>query len=154
MCSDAQGLWHLNCWLNLTTYMNMPLHSSLALIWSNRDWDQMCSVCLNQDLIKATMNRPGEGNGNPLQYSCLENPVDKGTWQATVHRVEKSQTWLKWLSMHAHTINRNSRDFPGGPVVRSPPANAGGTGLIPGLGRSHMPRSNSAHAPQLLSPHT
>ena len=32
---------------------------------------------------------PGEGNGNPLQYSCLENPMDRGTWQATVHRVSK-----------------------------------------------------------------
>ena len=31
---------------------------------------------------------PGEGNGNPLQYSCLENPVDRGAWQAIVHRVE------------------------------------------------------------------
>ena len=39
-----------------------------------------------------------EGNGNPLQYSCLENPLDRGTWWATVHRVAKSQTWLKWLS--------------------------------------------------------
>ena len=38
---------------------------------------------------------PGEGHGNPLQYSCLENPMDKGTWQATVYRVEKSQTQLK-----------------------------------------------------------
>ena len=35
---------------------------------------------------------PGEGNGNPLQYSCLENPVDRGAWQGTVHRVTKSQT--------------------------------------------------------------
>ena len=35
---------------------------------------------------------PGEGNGNPLQYSCLENPTDGGTWQATVHGVAKSQT--------------------------------------------------------------
>ena len=34
----------------------------------------------------------GEGNGNPLQYSCLENPVDRGAWQATVHGVSKSQT--------------------------------------------------------------
>ena len=32
---------------------------------------------------------PGEGNGNPLQYSCLGNPMDKGTWQAIVHRVTK-----------------------------------------------------------------
>jgi len=36
----------------------------------------------------------GEGNGNPLQYSCLENPENKGAWHATVHRVTKSQTRL------------------------------------------------------------
>ena len=35
---------------------------------------------------------PGEGNGNPLQYSFLENLIDRGTWQATVHGVPKSQT--------------------------------------------------------------
>ena len=35
---------------------------------------------------------PGEGNGNPLQYSCLENPMDRGAWRATVHRVAKSRT--------------------------------------------------------------
>ena len=35
---------------------------------------------------------PGEGNGNPLQYSCLENPMDGGAWWATVHRVAKSRT--------------------------------------------------------------
>ena len=38
---------------------------------------------------------PGEGHGNPLQYSCLENPMDRGTWMATVHRVAKSLTQLK-----------------------------------------------------------
>ena len=37
---------------------------------------------------------PGEGHGNPLQYSSLENPMDRGAWQATVHGVAKSQTWL------------------------------------------------------------
>jgi len=36
----------------------------------------------------------GEGNGNPLQYSCLENPIDGGAWRATVHGVKKSWTWL------------------------------------------------------------
>ena len=44
----------------------------------------------------------GEGNGDPLQYSCLENPMDRGTWRVTVHRVTKSQTRLMWL--HTHTI--------------------------------------------------
>ena len=37
---------------------------------------------------------PGEGNGNPLQYPCLENPLDEGAWQATVHGVTKSWTQL------------------------------------------------------------
>ena len=40
----------------------------------------------------------GDGDGNPLQYSCLENAMDRGAWQATVHRVTKSQTQLKQLS--------------------------------------------------------
>ena len=40
----------------------------------------------------------GEGNGNPLQYSCLENPVDRGAWWAAVHRVAQSRTRLKQLS--------------------------------------------------------
>ena len=47
---------------------------------------------------------PGEGNGNPLQYSCQKNPKDRGAWQATVHRVTQSQTLLKQLSMHALII--------------------------------------------------
>ena len=43
---------------------------------------------------------PGEGNGSLLQYSCLENPMDRGAQQAAVHRVAKSQTQLKQLSTH------------------------------------------------------
>ena len=45
---------------------------------------------------------PGEGNGNPLWYSCLENPMDRGAWQATVHGVAKSQTQLSNFTL---TIN-------------------------------------------------
>ena len=37
---------------------------------------------------------PGEGNGNPLQYSCLENPMDRGTWKTTIHGVSKSWTQI------------------------------------------------------------
>ena len=40
----------------------------------------------------------GEGNGNPLQCSCLENPRDSGAWWAAIYGVTQGQTWLKWLS--------------------------------------------------------
>ena len=43
---------------------------------------------------------PGGGHGHPLQCSRLENPMDRGAWRATVHRVAKSRTWLEWLSTH------------------------------------------------------
>ena len=42
--------------------------------------------------IPGSGRTPGEGHGNPLQYSCLENPVDRGAWRAMVHRVAKSWT--------------------------------------------------------------
>ena len=42
----------------------------------------------------------GEGHGNPLQDSCLENPINRGTWRAMVHRVARSQTQLKQLGTH------------------------------------------------------
>ena len=46
---------------------------------------------------------PGGGHGNPLQYSCLETPMDRGAWQAMVHGVTKSQTRLNGLStQHSH----------------------------------------------------
>ena len=52
-------------------------------------------------LISGLGRSPGGGYGNPLQYSCLENPTDRGILWATIHRVAESQTRLKWLSMHA-----------------------------------------------------
>ena len=48
----------------------------------------------------------GEGHGKPLQYSCLENPMERGAWQNTVHRVTKSQILLKQVSMHTRKIWR------------------------------------------------
>ena len=48
-------------------------------------------------LIPGSGRFPGEGNGNPFQYSCLENSMDRGPWQATVHGIAKSQTWLSAL---------------------------------------------------------
>ena len=54
------------------------------------------SACNAGDLglISGVGRSTGEGNGNPLQYSCLENPMDRGAWRATVHGITKSQTQL------------------------------------------------------------
>ena len=49
----------------------------------------------------------GEGNGNPLQYSCLESPRDGGAWWAAVYGVTRSQTWLKRLSSNSSSIRQN-----------------------------------------------
>ena len=43
----------------------------------------------------------GGGHSNPLKYSCLKNPMDRGVWRATVHRVTESRAWLKWLGTHS-----------------------------------------------------
>ena len=58
----------------------------------------------NKVWIPDSRRSPGGGHGNLLQYSCLENPMDRGAWRATVHRVTKSQTQLKWLSTHGRIL--------------------------------------------------
>ena len=55
-------------------------------------------------LILGSGRSPGVGHGNSLQYSCLENPMDRGAWRAMVHEVTKSQTRLKQLIMHRFTF--------------------------------------------------
>ena len=55
-------------------------------------------------LIPRSGRSPGGGHGNPLQYSCLENPMDRGAWRAPVHRVTKSWTRLRQLSTHAYLL--------------------------------------------------
>ena len=64
------------------------------------DWaslvTQTVKTCDAEDpgSIPGLRRSPGEGNGNPLQYSCLENPVDRGAWRATVHEIAISWTRL------------------------------------------------------------
>ena len=58
-------------------------------------------------MIPGSRRSPGEGNGKPLQYSCLEKPMDRGAWRATVHGVTKTWTQLKQLSMHGFPENKD-----------------------------------------------
>ena len=53
-------------------------------------------------LIPGSGRSTGGGHGDPLQYSCLENPVDRGAWQATVHEITKSRTRLTNENTHAY----------------------------------------------------
>ena len=57
-----------------------------------------------EGLIPGSGRSSGKGHVNPLQYSFLENPMDRGAWRATIHRVAQSWTWLKWLG--THTLNQ------------------------------------------------
>ena len=74
----------------------------------------------------------GEGNGTPLQYSCLENPRDGGAWWAAVYGVAQSRTWLKRLS----SSSRWDLGFLYSSVGKESACNAGDGSLIPRLGRS------------------
>ena len=71
------------------------------------------SMMLNRSVLKFKLGRKafslvplstGEGNGNPLQYSCLENPVDGGAWQSTIHWVAKNQARLSNFTVYLSTI--------------------------------------------------
>ena len=90
-------------------------------------------------LIPGSGRSAGIESGNPLHYSYLENSMDRGGWQATVHRMAKSQTQLKLLAHTAHkTVGRNKLQmgFPGGSVVKNLPPNVVDVGSIPRSGRS------------------
>ena len=76
------------------SYWEYTIGRSLALHWLPGGSDSKESASNAGDLgsIPGSGRSPGEENGNALQYSCLENPMDRGTWWATVHGVAKSQT--------------------------------------------------------------
>ena len=82
--------------INLTyTSLNIPIlfgHKIWSFSWH-------CVEIGESYNLKST----GGENGNSLQYFCLGNPMNRGAWQAIVHMVTKSWTWLKWLNTHTHT---------------------------------------------------
>ena len=57
-----------------------------------KNWPASAGDTRDLGSIPGSGRYPGEGNGNPLQFSCLENPMDREAWRATVHGITKSQT--------------------------------------------------------------
>ena len=91
-----------------------------VLEWVATAFSEMNTRCIKSVLIRLpfcqalerlftiTSSYPGEGNGTPLQYSCLENPMDGGAWWAAVHGVTKSRTQLSdfTFTFHLHALEK------------------------------------------------
>ena len=84
---------------------------AVSLLWHN---------IKQQDLLKENLrsiiSKYGEGNGTPLQYSCLENPMDGGAWWAAVYGIAKSRTWLSDLTFTFHFHAKHMKDTLGLPM--------------------------------------
>ena len=76
-----------------------PLQIFAGLPWWLSGKESTCQ-CRRHRFGPWSGRSPGIGNGNPVQYSCLENPKDRGTWQAVTYGVTKSQTWLSMIVIH------------------------------------------------------
>ena len=72
----------------------LKIYMELAQWLSSKEFACNVGAVGDMDLIPGSGRSPREENGNPLQYSCLENPMGRGDWRAIVHRVTKSQTQL------------------------------------------------------------
>ena len=99
--SKCQELWRTGKHGLLQSIGSQRVAQDLAAeqLWARRfPWwlsgKESTCLCRRHGFDPGLGRYPGEGNGNPLQYSCWENPMDRGVWKATVHGVTKSQTWL------------------------------------------------------------
>ena len=88
--------WYGNCLLNCLQFKIIFMPSQVALVINNPPVNTGDAGDVSS--IPGSGRSSGERNGNPLQYSCLENPMDRGAWQTIVHRVANSQIQLKPLS--------------------------------------------------------
>ena len=99
-CHNVEGKRKVN---NLLTFL-LGLH----LWFSNKESACNAGDTGDSGSIPGSGRAPGGGNGNPFQYSCLENPMDRGAWWAAVHGVAKSQIRLKQLSTHTRSYSEKA----------------------------------------------
>ena len=91
-----------NCIIKLSLNFNKEQLMAILLHLYSHPGFPSGSVVKNLACNAGDLGRsPGGGHGSPLQYSFLENPMERGAWWAVVHRVAQSQTRLKWFSRHA-----------------------------------------------------
>ena len=84
--------------------LHLVLHWGFTPGFSGKESACNTGATGNAGSIPGSGRSLGGGHGNSPQYSCPENPMDRGAWQATVHRVAKSRTRLKWISTHDRFI--------------------------------------------------
>ena len=87
-----------------TSFLNAP--SQLRILVAFYEFSEDNQKIMDIDLNTFKQTDHGEGNGTPLQYSCLENPMDGGAWQAAVHGVAKSQTQLNDFTFPFHALEK------------------------------------------------
>ena len=98
-------LGYLNIWKHATFSFRSCCAScapQVALVVKNLPAN--AGVVRDMGSIPGVGRSPGGGHGNSLLYSCLENPMDREVWQATVHRVAQNRTWLKWHSTYIYLM--------------------------------------------------
>ena len=83
-------------------FVSVELSTFFAGWLSTKETACQCSRCRKWGFDPWAVRSPGGENSNPFQYSCLDNSMDGGAWQATVHRITKSWTWLRDRA-HTHT---------------------------------------------------
>ena len=118
ICNEWMREWMMfrNFWSQTQVWFAVCCSSSLFGVISlqpSHHYPQLCATGWERQefsfsYMRETADILGEGNGTPLQYSCLENPMGRGAWWAAVRGVAQSQSQLKWLSMHACTGEGNS----------------------------------------------
>ena len=89
----------------LTVFWFRWCYQLIGLLWWLSEYriHLQCRSCRRREFSPLVGKIPKRRDGNPLRYSCLENPMDRGVWWVTVCGVAKSQIQLKQLSMHTHT---------------------------------------------------
>jgi len=107
-----EGVWHVymyrRWWHPIPVLLPGKSHGQRSLVGCS-PWGRKESDTTEQLHFHVSLSCIGEGNGNPLQCSCLENPRDGGAWWAAIYGIAQSQTWLKRFSSSSSSIQYSSK---------------------------------------------